>query len=149
MSDRTNSIAEELLALKGEDGKINCAEAVKWARKNKSSHLYAALDWDDKHAAEAHRIWQVRSLIAVHIVDAVGTRQFVSLSIDRSEGGYRPISEVLSTKDLRDVMLSDALAELERMQRKYAHLQELEGVWAARDKVDRRRKTSVVSEAAD
>jgi hypothetical protein len=71
------------------------------------------------------------------------------LSIDRTEGGYRQIADVMSRQDLRKVMLDDALAELERTQKKYRHLQELETVWEARDKVARRSKASVVRDAAD
>lgn len=145
MSERTDSIADELLALRDKDGKINAAGAVEWARANAKSHLYAALEWDDAVAGERYRVWQMRSLIAVHIVDDEGARRFVSLSVDRAEGGYRPINEVLARIDLRQVMLQDALTELERVQKKYKHLQELDEVWRARDKVDRRRKTSAVA----
>jgi hypothetical protein len=149
MSERTESIATELLKLADNDGKISAAGAVEWARKHPKSHLHAALTWDNEIAGEAHRVWQVRALIAVHIVDAEGARRFVSLSIDRTEGGYRQISDVMSRQDLRKVMLDDALAELERMQKKYQHLQELEVVWAARDRVARGSKASVVRDAAD
>jgi hypothetical protein len=149
MSERTESIAGELLKLRDKDGKISASAAVEWARRHPKSHLHAALQWDDEIAGEAHRTWQVRSLIAIHIVDTEGARRFVSLSIDRGEGGYRQISDVMSRADLRKVMLDDALAELERMQKKYRHLQELETVWAARDRVALGSKASVVRDAAD
>jgi len=148
MSKQMDSIGDELLALQNDEGKINPAEAVEWARTNVDSHLHAKLEWDDSVAGERYRIWQVRTLISVHIVDSEGARKFVSLSIDRKEGGYRPINEVLERIDLREVMLRDALAELERVQRKYQHLQELSEVWAARDKVSRRRRKPAVEIAA-
>jgi hypothetical protein len=149
MSERIEGIGTELLKLRDKEGKISAAGAVEWAAKNKKSHLHAALEWDDAIAGVAHRVWQVRNLIAVHVLDAEGSRRFVSLSIDRGEGGYRQISDVMSSADLRKVMLDDALAELERMQKKYRHLQELETVWAARDRVARDSKASVVRDAAD
>lgn len=139
MSDRIDHISRELRALQDDDGRINAAGAVKWARKHTKSHLHAALEWDDAIAGEQYRIWQVRSLINVHIVDSEGSRQLVSLTIDRRDGGYRPIEDVLSTPDLRKVMLDDALADLQRLERKYQRLQELAEVWAARARVERRR----------
>jgi len=142
MSERLDTIAAELLALRTNQGVINPPEVVRWARVNPESRLHAALTWDDEVAAERYRIWQVRSLISVHIVDADGGRKFVSLSIDRSgghSGGYRPLAEVMSDETLRDVMLKDALAELERVQKRFEKLKELAGVWEELHKVKRRR----------
>ena len=149
MSDRTDSISSELMALKDDDGKINPSKVVKWARRNTRSQLHAALTWDDAVAGEKYRIWEVRSLIAVHIVDNDGGRRFVSLSIDRHEGGYRPIGEVLERVDLREVMLADALADLKRVEQRYKNLSELSEVWQATHRVDRRRKVQPVAEVAD
>ena len=149
MSDRTDSISAELMKLRDEDGKINPAAVVKWARRNTKSRLHAALTWDDAVAAERHRIWEVRALIAVHITDADGGRRFVSLSIDRQEGGYRAVSQVLEKPDLRQVMLDDALADLERVQARYKHLTELSEVWVATHKVAVRRRVQPVADAAD
>lgn len=150
MSDRTDGVAKELLALRDKEGKISASAAVEWARKHPKSYLHASLQWDDEIAGEAHRVWQVRALISVHIVDPQGARRFVSLSIDRAEGGYRQVSDVMSRQDLRKIMLDDALAELQRLEAKYKHLQELETIWAARDKVARRSKVAAVtSDAAD
>ena len=59
MSDRTNAIADELLALKSETGVINPAAAVAWARENKKSMLHANLEWDDSVAGERWRVLQV------------------------------------------------------------------------------------------
>jgi hypothetical protein len=146
MSDRTDSISSELMALRDDDGKINPAAVVQWARKNKRSHLHAALTWDDEVAAERHRIWQVRSLIAVHIVDADGGRRFVSLTIDRAEGGYRALNEVMGRVDLRKQLLEDALNDLKRMEQRYKHLTELSEVWEATHRAGRRRAVQAVAE---
>jgi len=136
MSDRTNAIADELLALKSESGVINPAAAVEWARKNKKSTLHANLEWDDSIAGERWRVSQVRQLIAVHITDPDGGRRFVSLSIDRKHdgsNGYRSLDDVVGRPDLREVMLRDALADLERVQARYSKLTELQPVWDAAD----------------
>ena len=128
--NRTN-VAAELLRLE-RGGLIQPKAAVEWARAHPSSALYAELEWDDSIAAEAYRIQQVRQLVAIFVNPQTLTRQYVSLSVDRVEGGgYRRIESVMNTPDLRTVLLQDALHELERMQAKYKELQELDRVWVA------------------
>ena len=142
MSDRTNALADELLALKSESGVINPAGAVEWARKHKQSTLHANLEWDDSIAGERWRVSQVRQLIAIHIVDSDGGRRFVSLSIDRKHdgsNGYRSLEDIVGRPDLREIMLKDALADLERMQERYSKLSELQPVWDAADETRKRR----------
>lgn len=149
MSERIDTIADELLALKTDQGVINPSEVVQWARANPGSRLHGALQWDDETAAGRYRIWQVRALISVHIVDVDGGRKFVSLSIDRSgghSGGYRPINEVMDDEALREVLLKDALEELERVQKRFAKLKELTAVWEEMHKVKRRRTVRKVAE---
>jgi hypothetical protein len=143
MSDRTDGISAELLKLKNEDGIINPANVVAWARKHPKSVLHANLEWDDGVAAARYRVWQVRALISVHIVDPDGGRRFVSLSIDRKHdgsNGYRAMDDVVARQDLREIMLKDALADLERMQARYTKLTELQPVWAAAGTVRERRR---------
>lgn len=129
------TIAAELLALRNKDGMIEAPKVVQWARRHTKSRLYHVLEWDNEVAGEKHRIWQVRQLIAVHVVDAEGSRQAVSLSIDRRVGGYRHLDDIMPRQNLREVMLQDALDELERVEAKYKRLQELEQVWIATHEV--------------
>lgn len=141
MSDRTNAIADELLKLKNKNGIINPTEAVAWARKNPGSQLHGSLEWDDGVAGERWRVWQIRQLISVHIVDAEGGRRFVSLSIDRrhdGSNGYRSLEDIVARPDLREIMLKDALSELERIQERYKKLSELAPVWEQADQVRQR-----------
>lgn len=143
MSNRTTALTQELLALRGEDGLVYPREAVEWARRHKKSALHAQLLWDDTQAAEEYRVWQVRSLIAIHIVDAEGDRRLVSLSIDRvKDGGYRAIEDLAENVDFRQVMLNDALEELDRLQRKYSRLKELDRVWEAAEMARRAQKAA-------
>lgn len=137
MSGHSNDgIGAELLARKNAQGLINPEEVVQWAHDNPGTRLHNSLEWDDALAGHRHRLWQVRGLIAVHIVDAEGSRAAISLSIDRShDGGYRPIGEIMARPNLRQVMLEDALSELQRVQAKYAALQELQRVWDAAHEV--------------
>jgi hypothetical protein len=145
MSTRNNAIAEELLALRDNRGRISAPAAVRWARDNPGSHLHGTLMWANDVAAERYRVWQVRALISVHIVDKDGGRRFVSLSIDREDehgGGYRSVSEVMADEDLRDVMIKDALADLERVRVRYEKLTELAAVWVEMHKVSAKRQRS-------
>jgi len=147
MSHRLDTIAAELLALRTEHGVINPSEVVQWARVNQDSRLHGALTWDDETAAERYRIWQVRALISVHVVDNDGGRRFVSLSIDReATGGYRPIAEVMDDQTLREILLKDALTELERVQKRFDKVTELANVWDEVHKVKRRRSVRKAAE---
>lgn len=131
------TIRAELLALKDKNGLIVPERAIAWAKKNRNSKLHGALEWDDSKAGHAYRLWQIRHLVSIHVVTVEGRREVVSLSIDRPSpgGGYRALGDVLPRPDLREVLLSDALADLDRVQLKYEDLRELSKVWAEKDKV--------------
>lgn len=137
MTIRTELIRTELMALKDDQGFIVPERAVAWAKKNSASALHRALEWDDKKAGHQFRLWQVRRLISISCLTIEGGRQIVSLSIDRSRsgGGYRDMGDILPAADLRQVLLDDALAELDRVQEKYASVQELAQVWIEKEKV--------------
>ena len=130
------TVRDELVAIQEADpGRLlRPPEVVAWAEKNQDSALYGSLEWDNEKAGHAYRLWQVRSLVKLHIIEDKGGPTFVSLSIDRiAGGGYRSLEDVREHRDLRQCLLDDALAEHSRFQRKYESLQELEGVWAAAD----------------
>ena len=132
------SIKDELLTIQSasEDNILHAEHVVAWAKDRPNSALFAAIEWDDERAASAHRLWQVRRLIAVHVVSTDGAPQMVSLTIDRKDGGgYRSISDVSKAPNLRAIMLSDALDELERFQLKYQRVQELAAIWDEADRV--------------
>lgn len=142
MSDKTTEkIRNELLAIQriSKDGMLHAEKAVAWAQKNKTSALHRQLEWNNSKAAHEFRIWQVRRLIQLHVVMTDGSPQLVSLSFDRTKGGgYRGVDDVISSKELSEVMLRDALADLERMQAKYARVRELTSVWTEVKRVQRR-----------
>jgi hypothetical protein len=152
MNERLDTIAAELLALRTDLGVINPSEVVQWAREHADSRLHGALMWDNDIAAERYRIWQVRSLISVHVVDVDGGRKFVSLSIDRAgghSGGYRPIADVMDDETLRAVLLKDAMDELERVKKRFARLTELAAVWEEVNKAKRRRSVRKLAETPE
>jgi hypothetical protein len=137
-------LRDELLALHDKNGLFVPQSAVQWARKNKNSALHRALEWDNEKAGEEFRIWQVRRLVAIHIVSQEGHRQFISLSIDRVNpgGGYRDLETVMKAPQLREIALQDAFNDLARLQAKYEHLQELAKVWEELERAKKRRKAA-------
>jgi len=140
MNQHYKRIAQELRGLKNKAGLVDPAAAVDWARAHPKSQLHKELTWDDSVAAERYRIWQVRSLISVHIVDVQGDREFISLSIDRHQfGGYREATEVLSNRTMLIIMYNDCLDELARLQRRFSALPELAPVWAAVGKLTKKK----------
>lgn len=137
------SIESELLHIKGKRKLLLAEDALEWAKQNRDSELHKSLEWDDTKAAREHRLWQVRRLISLHIsFEDDGSRRMVSLTIDRVKpgGGYRDINDVLKSRSLYNIMLKDALAELDRMRIKYERIKELEPVWVAADEVKGKEK---------
>lgn len=130
LSDR---IKEELEAIRGNNGgMLHTSLIVDWARNHTESALHTQFEWNDAKAADEYRIWQARRLVAIYVDRESGERKLVSLTIDRSNGGgYRHIDDVVRAPDLREILLRDALAELERVRMKYLHVKELADVWAA------------------
>lgn len=120
---------------------LHAEDVVSWARQHPRSALHRKFEWDDKKAALEYRIWQARRLIQVTVVDAEKNAQLVNLSVDRTGGGgYRQVSEVLSSKKLSQIMLDDALDELDRVKLRYSRVRQLTGVWNIVARLRRRRK---------
>lgn len=131
MSDK---VRNELLAIQraSKDKMLHAATVVGWARRNRKSALHRQFEWNNTKAANEYRIWQARRLIQLTIVSDDGGPQLVSLSLDRiSGGGYRDVGDVVSNRKLSEIMLHDALAELQRVQARFARVKELTSVWKA------------------
>ena len=139
MSKR-EKIREELeeIAANAENGRLNPKEIVEFAADPKTA-LHSKFTWDDAEAGHTYRIQQARVVAARYrvVVESKGggnqeVRAFVSLVSDRADGGgYRTTLAVMTDAEQRRELLGQALAELERLQRKYQHLSELVGVFEA------------------
>lgn len=134
------SIQQELIEIKGNRDILTAEDVVEWARSHPDSELHNAPEfcgWNLKKSAYEHWLWAARRLIALNITYEDGTRKFVSLSIDRTRdgGGYRDVDDVLREKGLHEIMMADALRELERVQAKYDRLTKLQPVWAEVEKI--------------
>lgn len=144
------SIKEELLALEDARGFINPNVVVGWAERNRKSEIGQRLEWDDPTAAHAYRLEQVRLLIRVYIRDEDNERLTISLISDRhQDGGYRSIERVMSHAEMREAALAQALSELERMQEKYDHLQELGRVFAEVKRARAKRPRTSAAKSAE
>ena len=122
---------------------------VKWAKAHPKSALHSRLEWDDEKAGHEYRLWQVRQLIKIYVVLEDGSPQIVSLSFDRKgDGGYRSVSDVLTNRQLSEIMLQDALAELQRVEARYQHVRELTSVWTEVKRV-RAKKTAAKQPSAE
>lgn len=130
------TIASEIEALQDKDGLVTAERVVEWARSHPKSALYKAPEfcgWDERKLAYEHMLWAARRLIALHITYEDGTRKFVSLSVDRERegGGYRDVDDVLRNQTLHEIMLADALRELQRVEKRYEQVTELKPIWRA------------------
>lgn len=129
------NIIDELRRIEQEHGVLRPGDVVEAARPA-TSPLHSQFEWDDGVAAERYRNDQARSLIRV-CVEYVGPTKrrqqvFVSLSTDRSAGGgYRSLVEVLAIDNLRNQLIEDALADMERFTGRYSHIAELARVTEA------------------
>jgi hypothetical protein len=99
-------VAGELMELSG-GGDLDVNQLVGWAQDHPGSALHSRLEWDDTKAGHAHRLWQMRQIVArVRIViedrEERSIRAFVS--IDTPEVGRRYVTaqKVASDKVMRE-----------------------------------------------
>jgi hypothetical protein len=114
---------------------LNPVEVVEFA-KSPETELHSQFEWDDSVAGQNYRVWQARRLIrlAVHVIPGSNepVNMYVSLTENRnSGGGYDFLLNVLSNSEQKERLLTQALAELSRLEAKYAQLEELSRVFEA------------------
>ena len=117
-----------------------------WALVDKArpdgSALHPMFEWDDWAAAEAFRRDQarhhIRELRVVTEEDEEPVQAFVHIVRVGRDGpveGYRATRLVVESLDETAQMLAEALAGLRAWRRRYAHLSELDRVFAAVEEV--------------
>ena len=140
-----SSIKEELTQIYNEhNGRVPPEAVVEFAR-DENTALHAEFEWDDTEAAHQFRLEQARKIIRLNIEvldtpnGSVRMPMFVSLVSDRKSGGggYRALTDVMSSAEMRAQLLQQAIDELQRVRRKYESLRELTPVFAALDRVAR------------
>lgn len=146
--DERTAIQQELDTVRKQNRGLLAPGAVIRFAENPATALHEKFEWDNTKCGQEYRLWQARELIRVYVVvlkkDAPPVRAYVSLQRDRVKpgGGYRAIANVMRSPTLRDELLREALAELNRWRAKYANLKALEPIFAAMQSVEK----SVVQE---
>lgn len=134
---QTQEANAALMDLAEAHGGVLKPEVVIAAARDENSPLHKYFEWDDQKAAEQARNWQARALIQ-HVTVNIApnknaqkvTRAFVSLSLDRSNGGgYRVTADVLSNDMLRQQMIEDSLEQMAKFRSRFSSLQELGSVF--------------------
>lgn len=136
MSEQREKLAAELAAIqaRAKDKILHPRDVVSWAKSHPKSALHSEFEWNDTKAAQEHRLWQARRIIAITINESGEPPTIVSLRFDRPRGGgYRNTDDIIKSEELSRMMLADALADLERVRERYKLVRELASVWEAID----------------
>jgi hypothetical protein len=152
MSTTIEQIQAELAQIQEQHGTLRAEDVVEFARNTRTA-LHAEFQWDDTEAAKQYRLSQARKIIRINVQVLPTARGnvtvpvYVSLSSDRIQpgGGYRRLEDVMNDADLRQQFLDQALAEFERVRRKYQNLQELAPIFAAIERVAQQRARQPVA----
>lgn len=142
MANREEVLAELAQIREQHNGNLRAEDVVEFAR-DENTALHAEFTWDDTEAARQYRLEQARKIIRINVQVLPTARgnitvpMYVSLTSDRIQpgGGYRRLEDVMSDPELRQQFLDQALAEFERVRRKYQNLQELAPIFAAIERV--------------
>jgi hypothetical protein len=121
-------------------GELTPKDVVDDAR-NDNSPLHSYFEWDDGAAAEAYRLSQARGLIrtvvAIYTHDdrpATRTRAFVHVP-EPGTPHYRSMSDAMSKKATRELVLQKAWREFQQFRKRYADLKEFSKIFEAADEV--------------
>jgi len=121
-------IGEALETIRLENGGELHPQAVVADARDAKSPLHRYFEWDDKKAAEAHRMDQARALIrSIRIIDDNDDKArpaFLSIRSDNGVG-YRSLGDVLSSRDLRQRLLEQAERDLDAWTARYRELREI------------------------
>lgn len=116
------------------------SELVVEAARDEDAPLHPAFEWNDKRAAEAHRLEQARYLIrSIEVVvdrgdpEPVPIRAFVNVQRDEDRS-FTSTFHALSDVDLRAQVIASAWRELEAWRRRHAELVEFARIFTEIDK---------------
>ena len=120
--------------------------------RNKASPLHALFEWDNRKAADAYRLDQAQRIISsieVKITTSDGDkrcRAYVSL-VHGNGRNYHGIEEAMNTASLRELLLIQALAEVESWRDRYESYVELARVFSAIQSTKKRLSSAKLSNA--
>ena len=118
-------------------------DLVDAARKPKAP-LHPLFEWDNRKAAEEHRLSQARNVLrSIRVVmedDGDGkewpARAYLNVRQSEDVGGYMVVDDVMSDPVLKAQALSDCRRLLKGIRRRYAHLKELASLWGDIDELE-------------
>ena len=129
------ALGQTLDRIKSKNGRWSARALVDAARPSRSA-IHGLFEWNDRVAGERFRLAQARDhiqhLTVVMVTDKVETVMPVAFSLGRGDG-YTASETVLSSGDLREQLLAQALSEAESWRARYRFIKELAGVFAALD----------------
>lgn len=115
---------------KAHNGRLEPEFVVDAARDDKSP-LHPHFEWDDATAAEAHRADQAREIIRSLTIDISRSnleprpiRAYVNVTVDDAPH-YANVATAMSSRELRQQVISRAWSELEAWRQRHAELTEL------------------------
>jgi len=128
-------LAELEVIRKTHKGLLKPKDVVAFA-KNPKTALHRMFEWDKDEAARKYRLVQAQEVIRVAVVVLPNTnksvRAYVSLQRDRNSGrGYRATKNVLSSAQMRQELINEALEDMHIFKMRYSTLKQLAGVLAA------------------
>ena len=153
----TGKVREELERIRKKHRKLT-EEILVAESKKESSPLHDLFLWNDDHtAAHIGRLEIARQLIKrVKITPQEAKQLNYSVQVRKYHGtgdGYHELHEVMTSKDLREILLQRALDELDSFQKRYQQLTELAQIFEHAEvlrksrKKAARRKTKAKSKA--
>lgn len=130
-------VGERLSVLESKNGGTLTAGLVLDDARSKKSPLHPEFEWNNETAAEEWRLQQARHLLNSIVVtydegpqEQEPIRAFVVVK-ENGDSYYSATYRVLSDEDQRHQLIERALADLERVQRRYEQLTELGDVFKA------------------
>jgi hypothetical protein len=124
--------------------------------KSPTSPLHEEFIWDVDEAAKRHWRSTARNLMNHIVVVQVetqssdeGVHAFHSVRVTTTKRGYISIDEVVTSDDYRQQAIKNALKLLQGLQRRFAYLNELDGVWKAIDQAEADRAASESEEGSE
>ena len=128
---KIDNVAKELREIARQNGSRLHPPDVVNAARDPDSVLHSHFTWDDTEAAEQHRLWQARQLIAtVRIVIPNGANETQTVrayhALRSDDNGYRRTDEIVRTPELMDSLIAQFARDLERVTDRYDAIREAE-----------------------
>lgn len=104
--------------------------------------MHPCFEWNDLKAAEKYRVGQAGEMIANLVYVLVSedqdepqpsVRAYVSVAGQKEKGKFKPIVDVLSDAEMRQVLIENALKDLQNFKNRYAGIEEFSKLISAID----------------